>query len=272
MTAALLAVLAASLPGDAPPAPRGGAPLPLARAHAHNDYRHPRPLLDALERGFTSVEADIYLVEGKLLVGHARAELRPERTLEALYLDPLLRRVRAGGGRVFPGGGGFTLLIDVKTEAGPTWAALERVLERFAEMLTVYRGRTVQPGAVTAIVSGERARADMEAMPVRYAGLDGRLEDLDSDAPASLIPLISDSWARRFRWDGLGPLPEAERADLRRIVERAHAAGRRIRLWAAPDRKEAWEALYRAGVDLINTDDLDGLAAFLHQKATARRV
>ena len=33
--------------------------VPLARAHAHNDYEHPRPLRDALDHGFTSVEADV---------------------------------------------------------------------------------------------------------------------------------------------------------------------------------------------------------------------
>lgn len=39
---------------------------PLPRAHAHNDYEHARPLLDALDHGFTSVEADVWLVDGEL--------------------------------------------------------------------------------------------------------------------------------------------------------------------------------------------------------------
>lgn len=43
-------------------------PAPLERAHAHNDYEHARPLFDALERGFNSVEADVHLVDGRLLV------------------------------------------------------------------------------------------------------------------------------------------------------------------------------------------------------------
>src|SRR6266571_3355435 len=49
-------------------APTGRAdPMPLIHAHAHNDYEHARPLFDALDRGFCSVEADIYLVDGQLL-------------------------------------------------------------------------------------------------------------------------------------------------------------------------------------------------------------
>ena len=45
-------------------------PLPLGRAHAHNDYEHTRPLLDALDCGFGSIEADVHLVDGRLLVAH----------------------------------------------------------------------------------------------------------------------------------------------------------------------------------------------------------
>ena len=50
---------------------------PLAQAHAHNDYEHPRPLLDALDHGFTSVEADVWLVDGELLVAHDLATSGP---------------------------------------------------------------------------------------------------------------------------------------------------------------------------------------------------
>ena len=68
--------------------------VPLRQAHAHNDYAHSRPLLDALDHGFCSVEADVFLVKDKLLVGHTFLELKPNRTLESLYLDPLLERVK----------------------------------------------------------------------------------------------------------------------------------------------------------------------------------
>src|SRR4051812_6754640 len=96
-----------------------GAPhtvAPLANAHAHNDYLHSRPLFDALDNGFTSVEADIYLVDGNLLVGHNRDALKPERTLESLYLAPLAERVHQNGGHVYPNTTRFFLLIDIKDD------------------------------------------------------------------------------------------------------------------------------------------------------------
>ena len=76
---------------------------PLPHAHAHNDYEHPHPLLDALERGFCSVEADVHLVDGELFVAHDANAIKPDRTLRKLYLEPLLDRVRAHGGRAYEG-------------------------------------------------------------------------------------------------------------------------------------------------------------------------
>src|SRR3954467_9283840 len=99
-------------------------PKPLPQAHAHNDYEHARPLLDALDHGFCSVEADIWLTPDGLLVAHDRKDIKPGRTLEALYLDPLRERVKANGGRVYRERPAFSLLIDVKTDADATYAAL----------------------------------------------------------------------------------------------------------------------------------------------------
>ena len=65
------------------------AAQPLPQAHAHNDYEHEPPLLDALDHGFASVEADVWLVFGDLFVAHDAHELTMGRTLESLYLDPL---------------------------------------------------------------------------------------------------------------------------------------------------------------------------------------
>src|SRR5439155_5015135 len=108
---------------------------PLKNAHAHNDYLHPRPLFDALDQGFCSVEADVFLVDGNLLVGHSAVELKPDRTLESLYLDPLRDRVRANRGKVSRDGPPFWLLVDVKSEAKSTYAALHDVLSRYADLL-----------------------------------------------------------------------------------------------------------------------------------------
>ena len=254
LTAALLVALCVAAVAE---------PVPLIGVHAHNDYLHARPLLDALDHGFCSVEADILLVDGKLLVAHTRSSVKPDRTLQALYLDPLRERMKRNGGRVFRDGPEFTLLIDLKSNWRTIYPALRTVLTNYADMLTTFPGEATQTNAVRVILSGNRSRDMLDGESVRYAAMDGTLADLDSGLPASLIPWISAPWSAKFEWRGDGPMPEAEQKRLAEIVAKAHQQGRRVRFWGAPDRPAFWRELNSAGVDLINTDDLSGLEKFL---------
>jgi hypothetical protein len=263
-TAKFLALLALALP-FAPSTARAGSPTPtpLTRVHAHNDYEHRRPLLDALDQGFCSVEADIFLVDGKLLVGHTRRALTPERSLQALYLEPLKQRVAKNGGRVYKDGPPVTLFIDLKTNGEKTYAALCTVLEEYRDMLTSFSPKGKEQRAVDVVITGSCPRKVIEAQTERLASIDGTAGDFDSNESADLVPVISENWRALFKWRGKGPLPADEKAKLDSYVKKAHDHGRRVRFWAAPDRLSAWQAFYAANVDLINTDNLAGAAEYL---------
>lgn len=248
-------------------------PQPLRRAHAHNDYLHERPLHDALSHGFTSVEADVFLVNGELLVAHEPADLDPNRTLRSLYLDPLLARVKANHGSVYRGyRRPVQLLVDIKTDGAAAYLELDRQLRHYRRMLSTCAYGHVRLGAVTPVISGDRAaRVPMETQRVRYAFYDGRLEDLGTTAPVSFVPLISSNWTQSFSWLGTGPFPAAERQKLHSIVADAHDHGQRVRFWATPDvagpdRDAVWTELLAARVDHINTDDLAALERFLRAR------
>lgn len=236
---------------------------PLPRAHSHNDYEHSRPLHDALDQGFCSVEADIYAIDGKLLVAHDRSGVRPERTLQSLYLDPLRERVRTNRGRVYPGGGECYLLIDFKTSAEATWPLLRATLGEYAGMLTVYTAETTETNAVSIILSGNAPRAALAAESRRLAAIDGRPADLEGTANCHLIPWISENWRSLFSWRGEGQMSAAEIARLGEFVRRSHAQGRRVRFWGGPDLPALWRTQHTAGVDLINTDRLAELRSLL---------
>jgi hypothetical protein len=238
-------------------------PTPLIHAHAHNDYEHKRPLLDALDHGFCSVEADVHLVGGQLLVAHDRRQVNPGRTLQALYLDPLRERVRNNGGRVHPGGPEFTVLVDLKTDWHTSYPVLREVLTPYAGMLTSFHSGAVRSNAVRVVITGSRAKGIFKGEAVRYASLDGSLADLESGAPADVIPWISSKWEMTFTWRGTGEMPDDERLTLRGIVAKAHEQGRRVRFWGAPDQPVFWGEMLASGVDLINTDNLDGAQKFL---------
>jgi hypothetical protein len=270
--AAAIVLAACQVPADPGQPPSGSASPAIAIAppagHAHNDYAHARPLLDALSHGFASVEADIHLRDGELFVAHTAKEIVPGRTLQSLYLEPLSERIEKNGGSVYGDGRPLILLIDVKTNAKNTYLALHELLQRFQSILTVYSGQNMRPGPIFAIVSGRRDRRAMEEQGAHYAAYDGRWPDLKPGVPVSLMPLVSYRWPTHFSWRGDGTMPPAERARLDRIVADAHAAGRLVRFWATPDeagsRRDAiWRTLVEADVDLINTDDLAGLERFL---------
>ena len=240
------------------------AQTPLPRAHAHNDYEHTRPLLDALDQGFGSVEADIYLVNGELLVAHDPQDVKPERTLEKLYLSPLKKRFDERK-EILQGLKTLILLVDIKSEAVTTYQALEKKLDPYKSMLTAFTSDTIETNAVTIILSGNRPRDNVAAQPRRWVAIDGRLPDLQTNPPRSLIPLISDNWNNHFKWKQ-GAFPDDEATRLKNLVAKAHDQGRIIRFWAIPDRPDAWEILHTAKVDLINTDRLADLAALLKAK------
>jgi hypothetical protein len=241
-------------------------PTPLIHAHAHNDYLHARPLRDALSHGFCSVEADIFLVDDQLLVAHNLKDTKTGRTLQKLYLDPLRERVKQNGGRVFPNGPEFTLLIDLKTDWTNTYPALRSVLTNYANVLTTFRGDDKQTNAITVIVSGNRDKKMFVDETVRFACYDGTPDDLDSATSANMIPWISADWKKQFTWDGSEEMSSAEKQKLAEFVGKAHRHGRRVRFWGTPDTPQVWRTLLDAEVDLINTDVLAGLEKVLRSR------
>src|SRR5262249_31499035 len=64
--------------------PRGALP-----AYSHNDYWNAHPLHDALLLGYQGAEADVFLVNGKLQLGHERRAAAEDGSFETLYLAPL---------------------------------------------------------------------------------------------------------------------------------------------------------------------------------------
>jgi hypothetical protein len=238
---------------------------PLPQAHSHNDYEHERPLVDALDRGFCNIEADVHLAGGQLLVGHDPEDVTADRTLQALYLDPLQKLIAERDGQIFPDGQRLTLLVDFKTDGPATYEALAQALKPYAAILSGMQDGQWRPRQIDVIISGSRPIDLVAKDKERLAAIDGRLGDLENGPPADLMPLVSDNWNDHFTWRGKGPLPAAERAKLRALAQTAHAQNRRLRFWATPDAPAFWQELQTAGVDVIGTDDLALLQSHLAQ-------
>jgi hypothetical protein len=113
--------------------------------------------------------------------------------------------------------GSLQLLIDIKSDGESTYAAIEQELRKHPALMTLYSKGKVSTGPVTAVISGNRPLTTMQAEDKRYGFFDGRSADLASGMPSALMPLISDNWTKLFAWQGVGPMPEAERAKTPRV-------------------------------------------------------
>lgn len=226
------------------------APAVLPRTHSHNDYLRARPLADALENGLASVEVDLYLVDGKLLVAHDRKDVRSDRTLESIYLQPLVERLHKNRGRIYPGHAAWLwVLVDLKSDGLQAYEAFKKSISRFPEL--DYRGKN---SAVRFVISGDRPIEAILRDRGKFAGLDGRWPDLGKNYSEELMPWISEAWLDHFRWIGARDFSGEDRIKLGDMVSKVHREGRRLRFWGAPDLAAIWEVQWTAGVDFLNTD------------------
>jgi hypothetical protein len=234
---------------------------PHPNAHAHNDYEHQRPLLEALENGFTSVEADVHLQHGKLLVAHNQATANSP-TLERLYFIPLDSIIKLNNGFVYPGRKvPFYLMIDIKTESETTYKALKALLGRYPRL-----NCSTDLCVLKIFLSGERPITTIQNEGYAGFGIDGRPDDVGTGFSVSLMPVVSDTYTNWSSWNGLSMSTEKDVARIKALAQRIHTEGKKLRLWAIPDNEVVWEALLNAGVDLINTDHLRELNSFLKKK------
>lgn len=237
-------------------------------AHAHNDYEHERPLFDALASNFKSIEADVFSIGDSLYVAHNFEDIEKGRTLRELYLSPLKAQIEKNQGSVYGNGEEIILLIDIKDDGLKTYKILHNILEDYKDEISVFENGTKCKKAVLVVISGNRSFDFMKSQKIRYAGFDGRLEDLDSGISPILMPLVSDNWRKHFSWDGEGEVPVDEYETLQILAAKAKNQGYVLRFWGTPNQTSAqrvsvWRELMKAGVGLIGADNLKELAHIL---------
>ncbi len=261
--------------GNSPPAPTVVTPEPDSTTelrlklhsdvHSHNDYYRDRPLLDALDAGAASIEADVFSINGQLVVAHTAPEIVGANLLRTMYLEPLRERLlksNGGGGpnsAIDPTRAGSTLilLIDFKNDPTATMTALDVLLSEYDEMLSrVDENGAFEARAVTIVLTGRADRRRVASGVSRRVFFDGSISDLTraEPPPVDLVPLVSDKWDKHFAWNGSGTMPGDELSRLKDLAAKARSQGRLLRFWAAPDTPEAWKVQRAAGVTLVNTD------------------
>jgi hypothetical protein len=234
--------------------------IAIPHAHAHNDYEHRQPLFDALDQGFVSIEADIWLLDGELYVAHDKKGIMNERRLDNLYLQPLAELFRKSKGSIFTTEHALLLLIDIKSDGEQTYQVLQEVLEEYREAFSHHLSDGSP--ALMIVLSGNRPIEKVRGDRHRQVSIDGRIAEMNNEY-GSLVTLVSENWRKHFSWNGTGMMPDNERSKLRAIVAKVHKANAKLRFWATPENENVWRVLREEGVDLIGTDQLQRLRLFL---------
>jgi alkaline phosphatase len=229
----------------------------IANTHSHNDYEQRIPFKTAYGAQFGSIEADIFLVGGRLLVAHDRKELALGRTLEEYYVKPLSAAVERNHGRPYPDSTRrLQMLIDVKADSTAALDALIALLRRYPNL--------TQSPLLTWVISGNRPDPSLYATYPPFIAFDGILLHYYSPPALSRIVMMSDDLQVYTRWTGADSIPAADRRRIVAAIEWSHRLRLPVRFWDAPDFPNAWKELMRLGVDYINTDHILELGAYLN--------
>jgi alkaline phosphatase len=226
---------------------------------AHNDYVRAVPFYTAyaLQVGF--IEADVFLHEGDLLVAHHEHEIEKGKNLETLYLKPLLNEIKKNKGFIYADQGlRLTLMIDLKTEGMPTLDKLVEQLNKYPELTSC--------STLQFMISGSVPDPKQWNNYPGFIYFDGRPHIPYTRDQLKRISMISTNFRDHAQWDGTGVLHDSDLKKIMSLIDEVHARGKAIRFWATPDFRDAWQELMRLKMDVIVTDDVAGLAAFIKQQ------
>jgi alkaline phosphatase len=230
-------------------------------AHSHNDYENEVPFWLAYNNHFGSIEADIWAIDGDLFVAHNKADIKKGRTLDALYLNPVVQQFRQNDNRVWAdNSSSLQLLIDIKTTTEP---ALSILIEKLTKNHDVFDSNT-NKNCVRIVITGNRPDpSDFSGYP-DFICFDGILDSLYTENELGRVALFSENLRRFTTWNGEGKMNSDDSIRLKKVIDSVHAMNKKIRFWNAPDDINAWNVFTAMGVDFINTDHIVKLAGYLN--------
>lgn len=227
--------------------------------HSHNDYCRRAPFWQAYAQQVYSIEADVFLHDGQLLVGHDVEDLSPELTFEGMYVEPLVTLYKRNGGRAWKDSDEpIQLMVELKSETEPTLRAVTALLDRYPEVFDT----AVNPDAVRIAVTGRVPAPEEFGNYPAYVLFDGEWDRNYTPAQLERIALVSANFQDYSQWNGKGSIIPVELAKIERIIDRAHAWGKPVRFWGAPEGTTVYYTFYDLGIDYLNTDRPEVCAGF----------
>jgi alkaline phosphatase len=224
--------------------------------HSHNDYASALPFFEAYANQVGVIEADVFLINNDLFVAHKLTDSTSYKTLKKQYLEPLVNKIKALNGKIYPNDKPLSLMIDVKSDA-------VRTLQMIVKQLNLYPEIT-QNKDLKIIISGNRPNPYLWKNYPTYISFDGRLDETYTTDQLARIEMISEDLKNQTPWNGKGVLTIADLEKIRTIIRKVHKQDKKIRFWSTQDNVNTWIALMNLEVDYIGTDNSSKLKEFMH--------
>lgn len=213
------------------------------KVHSHNDYLQHIPFWKAFAAEVQSIEVDVFLQDGKLVVAHELTEADENRTVQRLYLEPLKETIALGQFK----NTSIQLLIDVKSDA---YATLDAIVASLKEYPMI-----IDNEDISIVISGNRPKPSEYINYPQFISFDYQSLDPITDANIlGKISMVSLSFTNFSEWNGKGRLTAEDYKAVTEVIAKAHELKKPFRFWATPDSKSAWKVFAAMGVDYINTD------------------
>lgn len=235
-------------------------------AHSHNDYENTPPFWLAYNSHFGSIEADIWAINGELFVAHYEKEILNSRTLDSLYIKPIVRIFRQNGGRAWKDNPKtFQLLIDLKTPVEPTLSLLIKKLIQYPDVFNP----EINKNAVRIVITGNRPDPGKFVSYPAFVFFDGNVALKYDKEQLKRIALYSENFKSFSSWNGESEIIEKEKVRLEGIIDSVHSVKKKIRFWNTPDDINSWNTFMKMKIDFINTDHIINLADFLNNQPSS---
>lgn len=232
--------------------------------HSHNDYEQRHPFYTAYKNGLASMEIDVFQVGDELYVAHKEEEIYHKKTIESLYLDPLLKQIKQNGNnKAYKNGKGLQLMIDLKTSGIPALRCLEAKLKPLRMFFDVRK----DPNAVKLVITGDTPPPAMFNDFDEIFYFDGKRGTFYNEEQLKRIAFFSTNFRDFSKWKGVGRMTTQDSLKVKNFVDSVHQVGKPIRFWGNPDTKNCWVAFMKMGVDFLNTDMPARIAKFLARYA-----
>lgn len=227
--------------------------------HSQNDYNQSAPFYKAWSQKANSLDVNVFLHKGKLIVGNDCSKLDENETFEQFYLIPIQQMFKINNGRLWKDSEN-SMQIFVKFQSDP-----EASICVLDSLINIYRNcfdSRINKFAAEIVITGNKPDKESFCNINDIFSFDGDIDILYDNNQLERIALFSDDFKKYSYWNGKGSLISADLEKINSTILKAHKSGKPIRFWNAPEGITAYYTFYNLGVDYFSTEHIEDCVSF----------